>query len=107
KGGSTMIIVASNIVGGCGLLCAVACILALVARADRGFHSPRPIDLQPYPLRVPVELLRVHAQAANLCDACRSAPWDQRTRGDGYLCSPCARRLDEKTACLAALPSRE
>jgi hypothetical protein len=90
-----VITTALDLTGACALLAALAWALAMVVRADRGYYIRRPIVLQPYPLHAPSELLRAHARDANLCDACRGAAWDYRTRYDEYLCRVCARRMSE------------
>ena len=93
-----MITTALDFTGACAVLAALAWAAALVARADRGFHFRRPVTIQPYLLHPPSELLRAHARDANLCDACRCAPWDYQTRGDEYLCYVCARRMWEMSS---------
>jgi hypothetical protein len=87
-----MITAALDFTGACALVVALAWAVALVIRADSGFAFRRPVAIQPYLPHAPSELLRAHARAANMCDACHGAPWDYRTRNDEYLCSVCARR---------------
>jgi hypothetical protein len=93
-----VITVVPDFIVGCALLAALAWALALVARADRGFHfrgpAVRPLDLRPPAL----PLLGAHAQAADQCDACQAAPWDCWTREAGYLCRACACRVAEQLA---------
>lgn len=85
-----MTAVALGLAEGCAAVAALAWFLALVARADRGFHFRGPAAREPYLLHPPADLLRAHAREADLCDACRAAPWDYHTRDDVYLCWVCA-----------------
>lgn len=80
----------SAALGFAGVGAVLAWALALVARADRGFHSPGPVALPSHLPDSPLELLRAHAREANLCDSCRVALWDYRTSEDEYLCRLCA-----------------
>jgi hypothetical protein len=94
--------VALDLTSACAGLGALTWALALVARADRGFHFRGPAARQPYLLQ-PLKVLRLHAREANLCDACGAAPWDYRTREDEYLCRACAPRA-AKTGVMQSPP---